>query len=330
MLRHFRDLVRDLGGDPDAMLWRAGIETSEAGYGRAKASYRQFVTLLELAAADLDCSDLGMRLAVRQSSTAFVGPLGDGMRNSRTFRDALQFVCDHSYAHSLAAWIWLRPSLSGTRTVVGHDILLDGLPQKSQAMEYILLVGNLATLDLTGGRVRARRVIFRHQPVSPVKTYRQNFGCEVRFGRNADAVVYSMEDLACPIFAPDANAFQTAASVIETRFAQRKPPIHADIRGVIDHLLGSEPCTQDQVAAALKLHPRTMYRRLATEGISFQQIKDEVRRDRMLYYVGKTDLGFATISEKLGFAEQAVMSRYCRRWFATSPSGLRAAYRVSA
>ncbi len=330
MLRHFRDLVVELGGHPEALFAHVGIDPARSPHGRPRASYRQFVLLLEFAARELGCADFGLQLAVRQSAMAYAGPLGDGMRNSRTFGEALQFVCNHSYAHSRAAWIWLRPSLSGASTVVGHDILLDGLPQKSQAMEYILLVGNLATLDLTGGRVRARRVLLRHQSISPVKSYRRYFGCDVRFGRSADAVLYNQDDLACPIFNPDAEAYQAAASVIETRFVLRKPPLHANARGVIAHLLGTEACTRGRVAAALNLHPRTLVRGLAAESTSFQQIKDEVRRNRMLYYIRQTGLEFAVISEKLGFAEQAVMTRCCRKWFATSPTRLRAASRATA
>ena len=200
MLRHFCDLATELGGCPDALFAQARIKPAPSPHSGPRVSYRQFVTLLEIAAAQLGCSDFGMRLALRQSGTAFMGPLGDGMRNSRSFGDALRFLCSHSYAHSLAAWIWLRPSLSGESTVVGHDILLEGLPHKAQAMEYILLVGNLSTLALTGGRVRARRVLLRHQPLSPVTDYRRHFGCDVRFGRSADAVIYNKQDLACRNF----------------------------------------------------------------------------------------------------------------------------------
>ena len=54
----------------------------------------------------------------------------------------------------------------------------------------------------------------------------------------------------------------------------------ADIRGIVTHVLGTELCTRERIAAELGLHPRTMVRRLAAEGTSFQRIKDEVRRDR--------------------------------------------------
>src|SRR5579871_410699 len=108
MLLGFRGLVRDLGGVADALYAAAGIDPSGCPDGQVRATYRQFVALLELSAAQLDCRDFGMRLATRQARTAFDGPLGDGMRKSRNLAEALQFVSTHSYAHSLAAWIWVR------------------------------------------------------------------------------------------------------------------------------------------------------------------------------------------------------------------------------
>jgi AraC-like DNA-binding protein len=45
--------------------------------------------------------------------------------------------------------------------------------------------------------------------------------------------------------------------------------------------------------------------------------------DVLLYYPQQTQLNFAVVSEKLGFAEQSVMARYCKRWFNVSPTQLR-------
>jgi AraC-like DNA-binding protein len=43
----------------------------------------------------------------------------------------------------------------------------------------------------------------------------------------------------------------------------------------------------------------------------------------MIYYLQRTDLDFGRISERLGFAEQSVMTRACNRWFFASPTKLR-------
>ena len=168
------------------------------------------------------------------------------------------------------------------------------------------------------------------EPVSPLKAYRRYFGCEVRFGQDEDGVVFSDADLACPIIDPDAQAYARVTRFIDRRFTRQHPPLHAQARGLVMQFLGTELCTNDRVAAELHLHPRTLHRRLKAEGTSFQHIKDEVRRDLMFYYLTQTDSDFAWISERLGFAEQSVMTRQCNRWFAMSPTRARARAKTAA
>lgn len=316
VLRFFPELVEELGGNPRALLRRTDID------GEEEATYRQAIQLLELAAAELRCPDFGLRLARMQGGGGMFGPLGLAMRNSRTFGDALTYSVQHIYAHSLAARIRLARLPEGG-VFSAHDILLDGVPVKSQLIEQIILVGHLAAMEITGGRARVRRVHFRHQPVSPLKLYRRYFGCEVRFGENEDGVLFSTADLAAPVLDPDAQALERVTAFIDSTFPRQRPPLHAQVRGVIMQYLGSERCGNEAVAAELNLHPRTLHRRLRAEGTSFQKIKDEVRRDVMLYYLQQTRLDLTRISERLGFAEQSVMTRICNRWFDASPTSLR-------
>jgi hypothetical protein len=201
-LRLFPDLVAELGGESGPLMARAGIDSESLFAGKTEATYRQMVRLLELAATECNCPDFGMRLAKRQGGGGMFGPLGLVMKNSKTFGDALHYVSEHTYAHSLAARIWLLRSAGDKTLFAGHDILLDRMPNKSQAMEQILLAGHLAAMDITGGRARVRRVHFRHQPVSSLRVYRRYFGCEIRFGQNEDGVVFSERDLASPIAGP--------------------------------------------------------------------------------------------------------------------------------
>ena len=321
LLRFFPELVAELGGDPNALLSEVGIR-AELHDGHVGATYSQTIAVIGHAAQQLACPDFGMRLAVRQGGAMF-GPLGQVMKNSRTFGEALEYVASHAYAHSLAARIWLRRLADGSGLFSGHDILVDGVPNRAQAIEQILLVGGLFAREITGGAARVRRVHFRHQPISPLRTYRRYFGCEVRFGQNQDGVVYSDRDLASLILASDPLAYQAAVNFIEARFAGRPPPVHAQVRGAILPRLWSGACSNAEVAADLRLHPRTLHRRLTAEGTSFQQIKDEVRRDILLYYLQQTEVDFTTLSDKLGFAEQSVLTRRCRGWFGAPPSALR-------
>jgi AraC-like DNA-binding protein len=323
ILRFFPELVAELGGNAATLLADAGFDGVEPISGNRVIGYRQVVQLFERAAVELDCPDFGMRLASRQGGGVLFGPLGTVMRHARTFGDALNYVSAHGYAHSLATRIWLRRFPRERAVFIGHDILLDQLESQGQAIEQILLCGHLVAKEITGGLVRARRVHFRHQPTMSPTTYRKYFGCAVFFGQTEDGLCFSERDLARPTIHRDAEAFRDAAAYIEAEFTQHHPPLHAQARGIVMQLLASPHCTNERVAGELAMHPRTLHRQLQKQGTSFHRIKDEVRRDLARYYLRKTTLEFSTISEILGFSEQAVMTRRCNVWFAASPTQIR-------
>jgi AraC-like DNA-binding protein len=328
LLRFFPDLVTELGGDAEDILRSAGL--SADSLSPSKSNYRRFVTLLEHAAISLHCADFGLRLAMRQGATSIFGPLGTVMRNSNTLGEALAYAQAHTSAHSLAARIRIEPRRETRDVFVGHDILVDGLPSRRQAIEQVLLLGQLNAMEVTGGRARVREVHFRHQPLSSPRLYRRYFGCEVRFDQQEDGVVFSERDLACAITEPDPKLCQITASLIDATFADARQPMHAQVRGVILQLLGAEACSNERVAEELGLHPRTLHRRLKDEGASFQSIKDAVRRDLALSYLTQTDLDLTQIAQRLGYAEHSVFTRSCARWFAQPPSEMRAHAREAA
>src|SRR3546814_14403230 len=90
----------------------AGLDSAHAADSLPRATYRQAVTLIEHAAAALDCADFGMRLATRQSDDVY-GPLGSVMKNSAPFGDALDYVSTHIYAHTPPARVWPKRLRSG-------------------------------------------------------------------------------------------------------------------------------------------------------------------------------------------------------------------------
>lgn len=319
ILWSFPDLVAGMGGDIEVLLRHVGIDPDAFRDGRAPVSYRQMVDLVAHAAAHFQCPDFGMRLATLQVH-AIQSPLMRVLRHSRTLGEAWDLVTSHSYAHSLAAEIWLRRAPAEQAVMLGHDILLEGLADKRQAIEQILLVTHLSCREATSGMLRARRVDFRHQPLSSAATYRRYFGCDVRFGQPADMIVYGEDALASPIAAPDPLACSLTIEGIGAAFPQRKPPLHVTVRGLVTHFLGGERCTNSGVAEVLSLHSRTLHRRLREEGTSFQRIKNEVRRDMLIPYLDQTDFPISEISERLGFAEQSAMTRFCRQWLGRSPT----------
>lgn len=322
ILRSFPDVVRELGGKPEAMLEGVGVDPARCS-GESAITYRQWVAVVETAARELGVADFGMRLATRQGGAGVYGPLGSAMRNSRTFGEALSYVTTHNAAHSLAARVWKGKTASGQHVFFGHEILVGSISSRCQAVEQILLLGHLGARAITGDRVSARRVHFRHRELSPPAVYRRHFGCETKFCRNEDGIAFRSQDMGCPIMGSDTEALAGITSLVEKAYGGQRAPFSAQVRGIIMQRLGTSGCGNEHVARELGVHPRTLHRRLTGEGTSFQRMKDEVRRDYMLYYLEQTDLELSLISEKLGFAEQATLSRFARDMLGASPSDVR-------
>src|SRR5262249_19435493 len=143
-----------------------------------------------------------------------------------------------------------------------------------------------------------------------------------RFDQKEDGVIFHDRDLQSPIVDPDVHLYQRATTFIDRNFT-RVMPLQARVRGVILQFIATEDCCKERVATQLNLHPRTLLRRLKAEGKSFEEIKDEVRRDMALGSLRGPDLPLRRIAEKIGYSEHSVLTRSCSRWFAASPREVR-------
>src|ERR1700741_330602 len=78
-LRFFPQLVRQLGGDPEALVRRVGIDPAIFSRRSPSLGFRAVAGVLELAARELDRPDFGMRLATLQGGGRVFGPMGVAM-----------------------------------------------------------------------------------------------------------------------------------------------------------------------------------------------------------------------------------------------------------
>jgi AraC-like DNA-binding protein len=321
-LRGFPELVRQLGGEPSELMQRAGIDMAVLYKPGSVIDYRSRVHLMEWAARDLSCPDFGLRLAAAQSGQPAIGPVGVLMKNCSTLGQAIDHWVRHNYAYTRATRARLDTDRSKHQIVVRVEYLIDGMPDRRQAAEQGLLLGALNVIKMTSGAARVQKVLFSHEPHSPLKTYRAYFGSDVSFGEREDGLVLNEHDLSCPIINADPTVYEMATSFLEDRFPETEPPLDARVRSVILQHLRSKDCTIERVAAELYLHPRTLQRRLRVSGASFESIKDEIRREVALRYIGDGGVSLKRLAEMLGYAETSIVSRNFHRWFAATPHEL--------
>ncbi|HEY1077059.1 MAG TPA: AraC family transcriptional regulator ligand-binding domain-containing protein [Fontimonas sp.] len=325
-LDRFREIVSALGGDSAALLRQAGIEPALLTDDKASVGFAAVAQLLDHAADQLECSDLGMRLAAAQAAagaTRILGPIGVALRNAPTLRAALQYFADHCQAYNGAMRLYLDALPGDGRTFLLVEHTASAAGAQLQAGEHALALLHHVCIAIGNGRLRASEIWFSHEASAPPAVYRSQFSVPVRFSQTMSGLLFDEKDLDQPLPERDAQLFEIATSYIDQRFPALSRSLASRVRILITHLLAEGSCTHERVAAGLNLHPRTLQRRLRDEGESFEAIRDQVRRDVALRHLAQSNVSLVRMTEILGYSETSVLSRSCTRWFAASPRQLR-------
>lgn len=88
------------------------------------------------------------------------------------------------------------------------------------------------------------------------------------------------------------------------------------------HLDGEMP-SLEEVSKSLAMTPQTLRRRLQEEGQGYQAIKDDLRRDAAIEYLGRSDLALIDIANMLGFSEPSTFHRAFKKWTGVAPGEYR-------
>lgn len=321
-LSGYRELVRELGGDPSALLGRFRIPPNVVDQPQAFISYRSLIRLLEWTARELGCPDFGLRLSTRQD-LGILGPLGVAVRNCENLGEAMQTASRYMFVHSPAISFTPRLVEPEERVRLIFAILLDRVGSAVQVTELSVglaarTVGLLADRPTTLAGVR-----FSHPRVAPLRVYQEHFGAPVAFGCEESAIELEVSALGLPIQDASLQLRELAEDYLELHHDDPSTPLSHRVRMVVQRSLGTGSTSCKDVASAFALHPRTLQRQLRGEGTTFEKLKDEARAELARGYLANRDLPIAQVAALLDYSEQSALTRSCRRWFGKPPRALR-------
>ena len=326
-LRGYRELVADLGGNPTRLLRKAEIEPAALNQLTAFISFESLIDLLEHSAADLGCPDFGLRLAERQD-IGILGTLSVAMRYSATVGEAMHCASKYLHVYNAAVAFTINTGERRGQARLELGVLVKHAPRWAQTAEHgVGLAWRVMTL-LSEGQCHLQEVRFPHPAVAAEATYRSRFPAPVTFRADRPGLVFVAKDLNRPISEQNRELHDLATSYLDRQLPRGRTPFTLQVRQATEALLSTGTCGHRQVSNALYMHPRTLQRRLNDEGTTFEEIKDEVRRDLAERYLSQPDVPLTQITALLDYSEQSAFGRSCRRWFHATPRDFR--NRVSA
>lgn len=98
-LQGFRRTVRELGGDPVLFARQAGLAVEALDTPEWIVEDTAIAAVLEIAAAALGQSDLGLRVA-SAPEPSLLGPLAVVLQNSASVKDAIECMSRYMYVHA--------------------------------------------------------------------------------------------------------------------------------------------------------------------------------------------------------------------------------------
>lgn len=317
----FPQLVEQLGGDPAQFLHRFQIDPRALDDDEARVPLRSLVGVLECAADELGCPDLGLRMAEYQDLHV-LGPVALIARNSATVGQALEEISRFIGYHSPGIDVQLdRAEPDSPRLVI--EIRLPGPTRHRQMQELALGVGYNTMKLLCGSQFSARSLQLSGAGALPSSRYRRYFGTTIYFGQDCNALVLSREQLCQRVKRQDAQLHRVLLDYLSPFDAQGSAGLVRQVENLILRTLPTQRCRISLIAEQLGLHERVLQRRLAVEGTGFEALLEQARRSCAQRYLAERHMPLSQVAGLLGYSEQSVFNRACRRWFDDTPRGVR-------
>ncbi len=308
--------------DTEALLRQVGLDPARLDEPSAHISDAEFSAIYRTLALALD--DEMLRLfprAFRHGALKFTCLALMDAKNlmvalhrwtymSRMLRDDLHMALQPDPSH-------VRIALVSSQTP---------LPCKPVAQDMLLKVVHGVLSWLVGQRLPLIRVDFTFARPSFADDYQALYPGPVFFNQAQAALHLEPELLQLPIRRNkhELNEFLLRAPEDWLFVSTHEKRLGLRLRAYVAERLPL-PATAESAAEALHVSARTLHRRLADEGTSFQRVKDEFRRDMALQMLTKGHEPINAISAQLGFDSTASFHRAFRGWTGDTPGAFRGA-----
>ncbi len=313
-----RALLRGIGVDPDAAVDRSVMVADEDYYA----------FLERIALDDPRAVDLPLRVGASMELDDY-GAMGFAWKSAENLRGSWEravryaFVLTSVSAYEIedareGAWLMLRRE--GPRRL--------GLQLSNEAS-----IASLAAISqqVTTAPLRLLAVSFEHGAPERVDAHEAHFGCPVHFDAPRDGLLVASENLLHQNRLADPGMVRFFDAHLDKELAELDDDhsLEHRVRSHVARSLSDGAPTVSSTAKRLGMSARSLQRRLAASGQSYQQLIDEARRQLAERLLRQTDYSLSEVAFLTGFSEQSAFTRAFKRWAGQTPRSYRLAARPS-
>ena len=315
---------------------RLSEESCHAYFEGTNVSYEELMTLdgtiprddliriYQNALAISDREDLGLSVG-SQLHLSTHGPLGAATFSGPDLRTALTLLARFSQTRTEFFDITISDHPEGMKVSFTETFDLDDL---RVFITESVLSGLFSAINFFVGVGPFTGVAhFAYPKPSYGKKYPNHFGENITFDQPATEIIVPESVLSMASPTADPLLHQESVAICEQQLRAIKDGEAGDsvlsTEAAVSKLIFENPgrlWTLKEVAAKLHVSPRTLIRKLESEGTKFQMVRDEFAKKQVVNYLKDASLSVESIGHLMGFSDVSSFRRSFKRWFGETPS----------
>ncbi|HTV55444.1 MAG TPA: AraC family transcriptional regulator [Terriglobia bacterium] len=308
--------LEELGLSPETVLRRAALPMALFSQEKILVTTEEFFALYRGIAEAANDPGFGLKLGTEDRIERY-DPIKLAALSARSFRDAVE---------RLSRYKQLTCPEEISVIERGNECAIQFLWLLAHEKEPPLLVDVCFAWILgiahrgAGRPLNPKRVEFERASVHR-EMYEKHFRCPVKFRANQNALVFGRVDMELPFVTYNADLLAAVAPQLEMELTEQlaQKTFSEQAKGILKRLLAGERPGIDDLARELHLSTRTLQRRLAEQGISFQRLLEEARRELAHHYLLHSSLELSETAYLLGYEDANSFFRAFHHWEGTSP-----------
>ena len=317
------DVCDRFGVSRTDLLSHVGLTTARH-VPEVRLPMQDVIALFNAATELTDRPDLGLSFG-QQARPGTFHVLGYALMTCKTIGEAIALVPHYRRLVFDIGYSEMKFVSTEDDARLGWQVVSKALPYCPSLAESLIAAWYSFGRWIAGVDLPLKEVCFSHPGPNETTAYEKYFGCPVNFGAQENALVFSRSLLDMPLVQADETLHlamrEQARAAIEKTFNAKD--IAPRLRQALIPLMPKYEATLDKAAASLALSARTLQRRLAEQGLQFQDVLDATRKDLAKIYIKDPSLGMLDIALLLGYSEQSSFTRAFKSWFGDTPSGWR-------
>ncbi len=316
------EVLQGLGADPAAVLGDVGFDPSYFRDPDLPVSYLALGRVLARAAAASRCEHFGLLVGMR-SGPGSVGIPGHLMTLAPDVGTALDELRQYFALHDRGGSVVF--DVDEEYCTLGYAVVTLGVEAIDQVHDLALAVACNMMRALCGPAWAPASVqLPRRRPRDP-EPWRRFFGVPVAFDAPRCVMRFARRWLTAPVPTADRSLHGFVQRHADAARAESDVDSVDQVRALVRACIVDGGGHADQVARLQGMHPRTLNRRLAAAGTTFQRMRDEVLHDMSLQLLGATSMPVSEAATALGYADATAFIRAFRRWTGQTPAQWRRA-----